>query len=93
MVKVICPQCGTVSEIKEEQSSEDWLDCVLPNGFEWTLPAGKIEMITGTVFYIDAFGNKMTKEAYMNKYNVDPEVAYKNMRERSKKPIVVIGGR
>ncbi len=35
----------------------------------------------------------MTKEAYMNKYNIDPEIAYKNMREKAKKPIVVIGGR
>jgi len=93
MTKVICPQCGTVSEIKDEQESEDWLECITPTGFEWTLPAGKIMMITGTVSYIDAFGNKMSREDYIKKYNVDPEVAYTNMRAKAKKPVFVIGGK
>ncbi len=93
MAKVVCPQCGAISETKEVQPDEDWLECVLPTGFEWSLPSGKMEMITGTVYYIDAIGNRMTKEAYMNKYSVDPEIAYKNMRARVKKPTIVIGGR
>jgi hypothetical protein len=93
MVKTICPQCGAVSEIKSGSPSEDWLECVLPTGFEWRLPAGKIEMATGAVFYIDAVGNKMTREEYLERYNIDPEVAYQNMRSKAAKPFFQIGGR
>jgi len=28
-------------------SSEDWLACALPTGFEWCLPAGKINPVVG----------------------------------------------
>jgi len=43
-------------------------------------------MATGAVFYIDAVGNKMTREEYLERYNIDPEVAYQNMRSKAAKP-------
>jgi len=50
-------------------------------------------MATGAVFYIDAVGNRMAREDYLERYNIDPEVAYQNMRSKTAKPFFQIGGR
>jgi hypothetical protein len=46
-----------------------------PTSFEWTMPAGKVGPN-----YVDAQGNIMSKDAYVQKYNVDPEYALWYMR-------------
>jgi hypothetical protein len=95
MARIICPQCGSVSEVNVDSlgEDEDWLECVAPDGFEWTLPAGKITPTVGEPVYIDAVGKKFTREAYVKKYNIDPEIAYVKMREAMggghKKPVRV----
>jgi uncharacterized Zn finger protein (UPF0148 family) len=91
MTKVVCPHCGTISEVKEEQESENWLECVLPTGFEWSLPSGKIKSAAGTVYYVDSIGNKMSREAYIEKYKIDPEIAYNNMRGEKPKKVLKLG--
>ena len=47
MKKIICKNCGTVNEVSDKSLAEDddWLQCALPEGFEWSLPAGKITPI------------------------------------------------
>jgi hypothetical protein len=46
-----------------------------PTSFEWTMPAGKIGPN-----YVDAQGNIMSYNQYVQQYNVDPEKAYQYMR-------------
>jgi len=82
MKKFICRNCGVVNEVADDalKSNADWLECDLPMGFEWTLPAGKITPIIGDPIYISGFGENLSRSAYLDKYNIDPEIAYKLMR-------------
>ena len=61
----------------------DWLQCILPTGFEWILPAGKISPIVGEPIYISGHGEHLSYEEYLNKYGIDPEIAYNLMRGRN----------
>ncbi|MCX6674817.1 MAG: hypothetical protein NTW84_00145 [Methanothrix sp.] len=85
MKKIICRNCGVVNEFSLEQlqdEGDDWLECALPQGFEWILPAGKITPIMGSPIYISAMGEHLSREAYLSKYDIDPEIAYSLMRGR-----------
>ncbi|MCX6673489.1 MAG: hypothetical protein NTY37_06905 [Methanothrix sp.] len=85
MKKFICRNCGFVNEASKEalESNSDWLQCALPQGKEWILPAGKITPIIGDPIYISAMGEHLSYEAYLNKYGIDPEIAYNRMRGNS----------
>lgn len=88
--KFICHKCGSVNEIdlerlqlegsSDDSSSDDWLECAEPKGFEWKLPAGKITPVVGEPIYITAGGTQMSKSEYINTYGIDPETALKMMR-------------
>jgi hypothetical protein len=84
-MQVICPQCGTVSIVDEDAlvEGEDPIPCLAPTGFEWKLPTGKITPVVGEAIYISATGEHLSREAYIEKYKLDPEIAYTKMRERS----------
>jgi len=84
--KVICPHCGTVSEVDAEEwdPKTGWLKCITPTGFEWILPAGEVTTVTGKVFYVTAEGTWLSKEEYIDRYGLDPEIAYRNMRASMK---------
>ncbi len=83
MKKICCPNCGTVVSIDETDMTKpgDWLQCLLPTGFEWKLPAGVIEPTYGEKQYVTALGAKLTRDEYIQKYSVDPEIALKHMRQ------------
>jgi hypothetical protein len=85
--KAICKYCGVVNEIRLEDLADDdendWLACDLPVGFEWNLPAGKITPVVGDPIYISGFGEHLSWEDYLLKYNIDPEIAYLRMRKKS----------
>lgn len=85
MKKFVCRNCGVVNEASQDalQSNSDWLQCVLPQGFEWSLPAGKITPIIGEPIYISGMGEHLSQGAYLKKYGIDPEIAYKLMRGNS----------
>ena len=80
--KIICKNCGVVNEVSDQSLAEDddWLPCILPEGFEWNLPAGKITPIIGNPIYISGFGEQLSYQAYLDKYGIDPEIAYRLMR-------------
>ena len=84
MKKFVCKNCGTVNEVPGQalKEDEDWLQCTLPEGFEWVLPAGKITPIYGDPIYISATGEHLSYQAYLDQYNIDPEIAYNLMRGR-----------
>ena len=82
MKKFICRNCGVVNQTSKAnlEDDDDWLECVLPQGFEWTLPAGKITPIIGDPIYISGFGEHLSYDAYLKTYGIDPEIAYHLMR-------------
>ncbi len=86
--KFICNNCGAVNLIEitpedlSDTNNDDWLQCVLPAGFEWALPAGKITPVVGDPIYITGNGEQMSRDDYILKYNIDPEIAYQLMRGR-----------
>ena len=84
--KIICKNCGVVNEVSDQALAEDddWLPCILPEGFEWILPAGKITPIIGDPIYISGFGEQLSYQAYLDKYGIDPEIAYQLMRGNSR---------
>lgn len=86
MKKFICRNCGTVNETADKalETEDDWLECAVADGFEWILPAGKITPIIGDPIYVSAEGEHLSYDAYLEKYNIDPEIAYQLMRGRSK---------
>ena len=86
MKKIICKNCGAVNEVSDQALAEDddWLQCALPEGFEWSLPAGKITPIIGDPIYISAMGENLSYQAFLDEYGVDPEIAYNLMRGNSR---------
>jgi len=90
MKKFICRNCGVANEVSEEvlkralkeDEELEWLECEIPGGFEWILPAGKITPIYGEPIYISGNGEHLSREAYLHLYNIDPEIAYNLMRGR-----------
>ena len=86
MKKIICKNCGVVNEISDGalDESDEWLECILPEGFEWILPAGKITPVIGDPLYISALGEHLSYHAYLDKYDLDPEIAYQLIRGSSR---------
>jgi hypothetical protein len=91
-IKFICKNCGSVNEkdkevlLNPEYSPEDWL-CDLPLGFEWILPVGKITPVVGNPIYVSSMGGNLSRSEYLERYNVDPEIAYQLMRKDKGKPL------
>jgi len=63
MKKIICKNCGVINEISDDAQIEDsdWVECTLPEGFEWVLPAGKITPVIGDPLYISAQGEHLSQ--------------------------------
>lgn len=91
-IKFICKNCGSVNEkdrevlLDPDYGEGDWL-CELPTNFEWVLPVGKITPIVGVPLYVSALGGNLTRSEYIERYNVDPEIAYQLMRKEAGKPL------
>jgi len=80
----VCKNCGSLNTVYIDPSdpspdNQEWL-CLPPDGFEWILPSGKITPIVGDPIYVSAFGEHLSRENYINRYKVDPEIAYQYMR-------------
>jgi len=86
MKKFICRNCGVVNEAENAALSKsgDWLECDMPTGFEWLLPAGKITPVVGDPIYVSGHGEHLSQTAYLEKYNIDPEIAYTLMRGKAR---------
>lgn len=76
-----CSVCGACNVVPQGESSELPLNCVAPKGFEWELPAGKLQSIAGKAIYITAQGSHVDKETFKRMYKCDPEIVYQNMRK------------
>ena len=86
-----CNDCGALNTLffdfnDPDPEDHEWL-CLPPEGFEWTLPSGKITPVVGDPIYVSAFGEYLSWERYIEKYRLDPEIAYQNMRRGRNKMI------
>lgn len=83
-VEATCPYCGSTNIIPTDTDvdvEEDWLQCLEPEGFEWSMPSGKKgNPVTGYT-YVAANGDELTKNEYLDKYKMDPDVALEYMRK------------
>jgi hypothetical protein len=83
-ITFVCSTCGALNNIfydphNPDPENQEWL-CLPPTGFEWVLPAGKIMPIVGDPIYVSAFGEHLSRKIYIEKYKLDPEIAYQYMR-------------
>jgi hypothetical protein len=71
---------------KEVQTEKDWIECcdVLPD-YIAHIPAGHIRPIAGSEIWVDAYGDHYSREAFKEKHGVDPEPAWKAVKEYLKK--------
>jgi hypothetical protein len=89
----VCQNCGalntlSIDPIDLDDKEQDWL-CEMPKGFEWHLPSGKIIPVVGDPIYVSAFGEHLSREIYLERYKVDPEIAYQYMRRKRSAQSVV----
>jgi hypothetical protein len=85
-IDFVCQECGALNEVSVDpqnldDTEQDWL-CLPKRGFEWILPTGKIVPIVGDAIYISAVGEYLSRKAYLERYKVDPEIAYQYMRKK-----------
>ncbi len=85
-IHFVCQECGALNEVSVDPQNlddkeQDWL-CIPPRGFEWVLPSGKIVSIMGDTTYVSAFGEHLSRKVYLDRYKVDPEIAYQYMRRK-----------
>jgi hypothetical protein len=85
-INFVCQNCGAINELDIDpqnlgDTEQDWL-CLSPEGFEWTLPSGKITPIVGDPIYVSALGEQLSRKVYLERYKLDPEIAYQFMQRK-----------
>jgi hypothetical protein len=90
-INFVCQNCGAlnvldIDPMNLDDKEQDWL-CLPPTGFEWILPSGKIMPIIGDPIYVSAFGEHLSRKVYLERYKVDPEIAYQYMRRKRSEQI------
>ncbi len=73
--KFLC-SCGVVNTPQPETAGtgEEACGCLLPTGFEWTLPAGRFETPKGTLYATADDGTKLTRQEWIDQMGSDPEI-------------------
>ena len=85
-INFVCQNCGAINELDIDpqnlgDTEQDWL-CESPEGFEWILPSGKVTPIIGDPIYISSLGEHLSRDVYLKRYKVDPEIAYQFMHRK-----------
>ena len=81
-----CNDCGALNTLffdfnDPDPGDHEWL-CLPPEGFEWTLPSGKITPVVGDPIYVSALGEQLSRKVYLERYKLDPEIAYQFMQRK-----------
>lgn len=79
MKKIICKQCGSVNTIDGHEGT-DFVSSKLPDDFDWFIPMKKTISSDGGPAYISQSGESMSREEYIRKYNIDPDIAHTKMK-------------
>lgn len=85
--KFICSDCGILNTPQPEKagSGDQACECLLPESFEYLLPAGKIGDIRGSKY--DKFttaddATPISRTDWIDIYGYDPEVVWQAMRKQ-----------
>jgi hypothetical protein len=87
-LEFICSICGSLNILSIDPNDSDPIQELFgkpPRGFEWILPSGKIMPIIGEPIYISASGEYLSRRTYLDRYKLDPEIAYEYMRRKQNK--------
>jgi transcription elongation factor Elf1 len=87
-IEFICSICGSLNILSIDPNVIDSIEVLFgkpPQGFEWILPSGKIMPIIGDPIYISASGEYLSRRTYIERYKLDPEIAYEYMRRMQNK--------
>jgi len=71
--------------VKTPQTVDDWLPCLTLPEYVSMTPSGHIAPIVGPEIWIDGRGFHYTKQSYIEKYGIDPEIAWKAVKEYRKR--------
>ena len=63
---------------------ESWLECLALDIFQAMTPSGHIQPIVGPEIWIDGNGSHYSRESYIAKYGVDPELGWQAVKEYRK---------
>jgi hypothetical protein len=81
--KFICPKCGVLNTPQTEgfEFGDEACGCLLPTGFEWKLPAGRIQSPLGDMYITADDGTVLTRLEWIEIYGYDPKIALDTMRK------------
>jgi hypothetical protein len=82
--KIVCPACHILNTPQPETagSSENVLDCILPEGFEFLLPTGIIQSPLGDLYVSPDDGMVLTRLEWIEGFGYDPKPVLEEMRKR-----------
>jgi len=63
---------------------DDWLTCLNQPEYLQMIPSGCIRPIVGPIIWIDGNGTKLTHDEYVEKWGIDPQVAWDAVKEYRK---------
>ena len=66
----------------EPVTEEEWLECLELPEYLQRIPAGRIDLVSGEIIFIDGNGQQFSKEQYQAKWNCDPEVVWAAVKAR-----------
>lgn len=72
MAITVCPDCGKLLEIGDNEGEVTWLPCIPLPDAEAKTPSGCRKMTTGETLYKDGNGDEFTADAYKTKWGFDP---------------------
>ena len=90
--KFLCKDCGCVNNPQPDTagSGEEACGCILPTGFEWTLPVGEFHVPPtkdnpeGLLFATADDGEKLTLREWLEVFGSDPRILKDWMRRMGK---------
>jgi hypothetical protein len=81
--KFICPVCGAVNTVVPADigTAVQACGCLLPAGFEWKIPAGKIQTPFGDLYATADDGEQLSRLDWINDFGVDPKTLWENKKK------------
>lgn len=81
--KFICPNCGVLNTPTPDaaDTADQACGCLLPTGFEWKLPTGRITTPTHELYVTPDDGTPLTRIEWIEIFGYDPKIVYEKMRK------------
>lgn len=81
--KFICQKCGVLNTpaLENAGTGDQAAGCLLPTGFEWKLPVGRIKTPTHELYITPDDGTQLTRLEWIEIFGYDPKIVWEKMRE------------